>query len=324
MRNLTLKYAVVAALFGAMGIDYCKAQDPVFSQFYANPIYLNPAFAGSAVCPRIALNYRNQWPSIPGQFVTYSAAYDQYFSSLNGGLGFNIWQDQAGDGTLNTLNISAMYAYTVQVTRDFSLKFGLEASYFQKTIDWDKLTFGDMIDSRYGFIYPTQETEGAEKVNNADFTAGVLGYTEFIFAGVTVHHLSEPNESFYGNYEGAKLLRRYTAHAGATLPFDMRNKEDGYWSPNILYTRQGEMDQINVGLYVKKGPFVGGLWYRFEDAFIALVGLETEQFRFGYSYDLTTSQLTNEPGGGHEISLGFLLPCPKPRVKRRMPPCPHF
>ena len=28
------------------------AQDPQFSQFYANPLYLNPAFAGTARCPR--------------------------------------------------------------------------------------------------------------------------------------------------------------------------------------------------------------------------------------------------------------------------------
>ena len=46
------------------------AQDPQFSQFYANPVYLNPAFAGTARCPRVVLNYRNQWPGIPGNFVT--------------------------------------------------------------------------------------------------------------------------------------------------------------------------------------------------------------------------------------------------------------
>ncbi|MCG8577246.1 MAG: type IX secretion system membrane protein PorP/SprF, partial [Flavobacteriales bacterium] len=46
------------------------SQDPEFTQFYANPIYLNPAFAGSHGCPRLNLNHRNQWPSISGAFVT--------------------------------------------------------------------------------------------------------------------------------------------------------------------------------------------------------------------------------------------------------------
>ena len=46
------------------------AQDPEFTQFYANKLYLNPAFAGSHNCPRIVMNYRNQWPAITGNFVT--------------------------------------------------------------------------------------------------------------------------------------------------------------------------------------------------------------------------------------------------------------
>ncbi|MGM0478992.1 MAG: type IX secretion system membrane protein PorP/SprF, partial [Bacteroidota bacterium] len=41
-----------------MNVETVRAQDPQFSQFYANPIYLNPAFAGSHGCPRFAANYR--------------------------------------------------------------------------------------------------------------------------------------------------------------------------------------------------------------------------------------------------------------------------
>ena len=71
-------------LFGALFLFFLVgvnnkviAQDPIFTQFYSNPIYLNPAFAGSRVCPRFALNYRNEWPNISGNFITTAAAYDQ-------------------------------------------------------------------------------------------------------------------------------------------------------------------------------------------------------------------------------------------------------
>src|SRR5262245_8045525 len=64
-----------------------KAQDPHFTQFYANPLYLNPAFAGSAHCPRINLNYRNQWPALQGQFITASVSYDQQIPSISSGIG---------------------------------------------------------------------------------------------------------------------------------------------------------------------------------------------------------------------------------------------
>ena len=52
------------------------AQDPQFTQFYANPLYLNPAFAGSSRCPRVNINYRNQWPALKETYITTSASYD--------------------------------------------------------------------------------------------------------------------------------------------------------------------------------------------------------------------------------------------------------
>ena len=81
-------------------IQDLKAQDPQFTQFYANPLYLNPAFAGTARCPRICMNYRNQWPSLSGTYVTYSASYDQHIDALNGGLGIMVNQDDQGRGIL--------------------------------------------------------------------------------------------------------------------------------------------------------------------------------------------------------------------------------
>jgi type IX secretion system PorP/SprF family membrane protein len=104
------------------------AQDPQFSQFYANPLYTNPAFAGSEICPRIVMNYRNQWPKLPGGFTTYSVSADQYVDFLKGGLGVQVFQDNAANGTIKTFNASIYYAYTIQINRDFSLKFGGQGS----------------------------------------------------------------------------------------------------------------------------------------------------------------------------------------------------
>ena len=300
-----------------------KAQDPQFTQFYANPLYLNPAFAGSRKCPRLNINYRNQWPNIPGQFITTSASYDQHVNGINGGLGALVYQDNAGNGTLSTTYASLMYSYTLPVSREFSLKFGMEAAYMEKSVDWDELTFGDMIDPRYGFVYETQETPGSPKINNADFSAGVIGYSKTYFFGAAVHHLTEPEESFFDDPQ-AKLYRKYTVHAGANYVFNKRAPEEGGISPNILYMRQGKAEQLNLGVYLKKGPFVGGMWYRVQDAFIVLVGLQNDYFKFGYSYDLTTSQLTNEPGGSHEISLALLFRCKPARKVFRPLVCPEF
>src|SRR3954471_14318401 len=87
------------------------AQDPQFTQFYANPLYLNPAFAGSVHCPRICLNYRNQWPALTGTFITTSASYDQQIAAISSGIGILVMTDNAGEGTLNTTDLSGIYSY---------------------------------------------------------------------------------------------------------------------------------------------------------------------------------------------------------------------
>ncbi|MEJ6795542.1 MAG: PorP/SprF family type IX secretion system membrane protein, partial [Flavobacteriales bacterium] len=83
-----------------------QAQDPQFTQFYANPLYLNPAFAGTARCPRLVMAYRNQWPSLSGSYVTTSASYDQHVPTISGGLGVIVMNDQAGRGTLRTTSVA--------------------------------------------------------------------------------------------------------------------------------------------------------------------------------------------------------------------------
>src|SRR6185369_13160362 len=69
------------------------AQDPQFSQFYAAPLYLNPAFAGSTNQGRIGGNYRNQWPSIDANYTTMSFFADFYLEDYKSGVGMLINRD---------------------------------------------------------------------------------------------------------------------------------------------------------------------------------------------------------------------------------------
>jgi len=300
-----------------------SAQDPAFSQFYANPLYLNPALAGSAQCPRVILNYRNQWPGIPATFVTYSASYDQYVDALSGGIGLQAYHDRAGTGIINTNHVSGMYAYQLAVDRNFSIKAGFQATYYQRSIDWSSLTFGDQIDERFGFIYNTGETPIESNVNRIDFSAGFLGFTDRFYFGLAAHHLTEPNESFFQNAE-SRLPRKYTGHVGALIPLNSAVPEEGSISPNIVYQRQGEFNQLNLGMYLNKGIMTGGVWYRWNDALIFLVGIYTDAFRFGYSYDVTVSSLGTQTLGSHEISVTMMFPCRQKRRKFRQMQCPKF
>lgn len=305
------------------------AQDAEFSQFYSNPLLLNPAFAGTARGPRVVMSHRDQWPAMSGGFVTQAVGYDQQFSSISGGLGLVVMTDQAAVNTLETTRITGMYSYQQAISRKLSLRMALEASYQQKQLDWSKLSFGDMIDPRWGFIYETQDVPRGENVRNVDFGAGLLAFTDKFYAGVAGHHLNEPNESLVIGV--SRLPMKITGHAGAKLPLQRSVKGVEAWiSPNILYRMQGEFQQLNIGTYVSKGPLVAGIWHRGffgennnSDALIVLLGVETSLMRFGYSYDITISELGTTTGGAHEISLSMQFATPQ-RSKFRTVSCPTF
>ena len=301
------------------------SQDPEFTQFYANPLYLNPAFAGTHICPRVSMNYRNQWPGISGTFITHSAAYDQHSESLHGGLGLIAMTDKAAN-SLRSTRVSGIYAYQIKISRKFSVRMGMEATFWQKTLDWNKLTFGDMIDARRGFVYNTGDIPRGGSVGGLDFSAGILGFSKSFYFGFSGHHLTEPDESLIK--EDSPLPMKLTGHAGAMIPLagaaSKYQVQEAFISPNILYRLQGNFQQINMGMYVKKGPIVGGVWYRNKDAFILLIGLQSDIVKVGYSYDVTLSKLSMVTSGSHEISLQFLFSCrPKKRTYRTIS-CPSF
>ena len=60
-------------------------------------------------------------------------------------------------------------------------------------------------------------------------------------------------------------------------------EENESLSPSILFVKQGDYQQLNVGLYYSKGNYVIGAWYREGDSFIVTLGMDTNVFRIGYS-----------------------------------------
>lgn len=327
---------IKTALFLLLGICLAgevQAQDPEFTQFYAAPIYTNPAMAGTGACGgggRVILNYRNQWPSLPGTFITTSASYDQHFDKIGGGVSLLLLQDQAGEGLLKSQTVSAGYAFQLQPTRRSTIRFGLEGQYGQRSIDWQKLRFEDQIDPSQGFVNPTAEAYNGDPVKYVNFAAGGLFYTERFYGGLAVHNLIEPNQSFFGNPE-AIVPRRFTAHSGIVIPLDGRKNPESTLSPNVLFMLQNKFTQMNIGFYYNKGPLVTGLWFRQtfgtfgnSDALMALVGFRKDKFKFGYSLDLTVSDARAAAPASHEISAGIEWCAKKPSRKYRKLSCPDF
>jgi type IX secretion system PorP/SprF family membrane protein len=302
------------------------AQDPTFTQFYANPLYLNPAFAGSNKCPRISMNYRNEWPNLSGNYVTYSASYDKYVKNIKGGIGLLATHDQQGRGTISTSMLGLIYSYHLKVNRKFTLLFGARAAYYQKSLDVTKLTFGDMIDPRKGFIYNTGDILQNASRQFFNASIGALGFSKNFYAGLALHHINQPNESMITNGISPQKTR-ITAHAGAIISLvkGARGTKSTTLMPNIIFQYQQGFMEMNIGTYVKHGNLTFGTWFRNKDAFILSLGIQTKSFRVGYSYDITVSKLNNGTSyGSHEVSMGFNLSCGEKPTAFRSLSCPSF
>lgn len=296
-----------------------QAQDPVFSQHFAIPMNLNPAFAGVSIAPRISTVYRHQWPSWPNAYQTYAISYEHPVQGLNSSFGLMVKGDDAGNGIYQTNAFTGVYSYQIRASRDLAFILGLEAGFTQTRLDWEQLIFEDQLDPRIGLEDGVFSSEvPPEQFNRSalDLGMGLMVYHSNYYAGLSVKHLNRADENWLNINNNLSLGRpmRITFHTGAEFSVNANNNRLGasFISPNLLYIRQGPYRQVNAGAYAGYESVFGGIWYRhtFEnaDAAILMAGVRYNSLRIAYSYDVTLSGLSlSATGGSHEISVSISL-----------------
>lgn len=317
---------------------YTVAQDPHFTQFYAAPTYLSPAFAGTTVQNRFVLQFRDQWPSIPGAFVSYNLAADQYLAGLNSGIGLIATRDQAGSGALSSTSFTLQYAYEIKLKHKVFLRPALQIGYASRSVNYSKLIFNDQL-SRGGEV-ATYEYYDGRKQGYSDLGSGLLFFTPNMWFGLALLHMNEPNQSLL---EGESALpRQFNMHGGYRFKLrsgGMVRKNHQSIVAAFNYRAQAAFDQLDIGAYYERDPIFAGLWYRGlpvksykpgyqnNDAIAVLVGFKAGDWRFGYSYDITMSRLAMNSGGAHEITTVFELADKRKKKsmsRRRVVPCAKF
>lgn len=328
----------VVLLLGAVRLT---AQDPQFTQFYAAPTYLNPAFAGTLDDNRFVMNYRHQWPAVSGAFVTHNASYDQYISGIKSGIGVLFTHDRAGTGALTRTNIAVQYAYEFQLNRKVSVRPAVQIGIGQRSLNFNRLTFGDQLlrNNAPGSIDPDIVQFADQNVLYPDFGTGALLYSDKFWFGLSAHHINRPNESLL--QKDSRLPVRYSMHGGYRLRINERyyNKPTQHLVTAFNYRSQGDFDQLDVGVYYEYDPVTFGIWYRGlpgikqstsnytnHDALALMLGIEIKKFYIGYSYDITISNLAVNTGGSHEISVmaKFAGKRRKKKTRQRLIPCAKF
>ena len=308
-------------------MNYSWAQDVQFSQLFADRLYLNPAYAGSDYCSRLALSYRNQWPGIEFPYVTYSASFDKYSPLLNGGLGVRVMNDKQGSGTFKQLNVDLIYSYHVKLSRSIFAKLALQASVYQKNMTTRDLIFANMIDPVQGVIYPNSEGISDENFLSPDFSAGILLNYRKYYLGFSATHIPHTIVENHNKY----LPTKFTAHVGALIEIDKNDsKETKYLlEPNIVYINQQNMNMLYYGMYFDINKMSIGLFHRQNlelhfDAAVLSYHLNVNNLVISYSYDVTLSKFIGQTLGSHELSLTYLFACDKKNRKYNTISCPSF
>jgi len=312
-------------------IKLVNGQDVEFSQYYANPLYLNPAFAGSENYTRIALNYKSLLPSSYGNYTDYSASVDKYFDGVSGGLGFQIMNDKQSQGIINNLSFSLVYAYHANLSNNWALSTGFKVGYNINTLNANNVVLPDMIDPVNGVSSTTMESGLHQKSMYFDFSFGMLTWHENYYFGVAIDHLTKPQSSF-GSDDPGPIDRKYTVNGGMEIPFyNSIYRVNMTVSPNFIYQQQGSSSKINLGAYLNRNYFTTGIWLRTNTQLnftgvVAMLGFVTDYSIFAYSYDVPFYKggFDGIINGAHEVTFVYKFMYKRKRKKMKAIKCPKF
>lgn len=295
-----MKNRFIIIIFLTVGFINAQAQqDAMYTQYMFNTLAINPAYAGSRNVLSATGLTRRQWVGIEGAPNTQTISFDAAMPNKRVGLGVQIFNDKIG--VTQTSGASLSYAYRIP-TEKGTLAFGLLGSLTNYKADFVniRLNSGSPVDEAFAY-----------DINKLmpNFGTGIYYNTERLFLGASVPHLLN-NRLVNGNdiVGNSTLAARQYLHlfvmAGYVIPmgYDFKVK------PSLLFKGvRGSSVQLDINCNFWIKDVIGiGAQYRTGDAIAGIFAIQaSEQIRIGYSYDYTTSGLTNYNSGSHEIMLRY-------------------
>jgi type IX secretion system PorP/SprF family membrane protein len=227
---------------------------------------------------------------------------DMPIDALHGGVGLAV---HALDnlGASNSLNVRGCYAYRTDLGAG-RIAIGAAVGYMQESLNGNKLIYNDAGDQNI----PSGNVSGG----TYDLGLGIYYNTDVLYIGLASSHLTA-NDLKYGDIT-TKIARHYFLQAGYSI--DLTSSLA--LKPSLIAKTDAVETQfdINTNLMINNKYWVGAS-YRLQDAIIIMAGLEImPNLKFGYSYDLTTSDIKSYSSGTHEIVIGYCFN-PAKTIKRQ-------
>ncbi len=299
------KHFLTTLLFiGIVSIGAMAQQDAQYTQYMYNTLSVNPAYAGSRGQLSFAGLYRSQWVGLDGAPETFTLNLHSPIQNSRLGYGISIVNDNIGNGVVQETYLDAVVSYTIDVSMDAKLSFGLKAGGNMLSLDFNGLRNFD------------QEVVNQNNIDNRftpNFGLGIYYHTDKFYAGVSAPNVLESeyfdndNSDNGVNFLSAErmniyLITGYVFDIGADLQF----------KPALLTKAVGgaplQVDLSASFLFANKFSF--GAAYRWDAAVSGLVGFQvSEQIMLGLAYDRETTELggTQFNDGSFEVFLRLEL-----------------
>lgn len=293
---------LIIVLFFVCGISSLKAQqDILVSHYMFNHLLINPAYAGSKEYMMATLLYRKQWTGWKGAPETQIASLHSPLGLTNFGWGLQINHDKIGvtDKTEAFLNAS----YHLKLNQKWKLGIGLRGGGSIYSYRNSDLIYWDENDPAFA------KDKVSKFLPNVGW--GAFLYTQKIYAGISTPTLIsyDPEHNFSINLdESGKTIPHQVRHYYATAGIALELNPDVVLRPSILvkHTPNAPVEyDFNLNVLLGQLIWLGGS-YRTGDSFVALFELQlSKQWRIGYSYDFTFTDVSDYSSGSHEIMLGY-------------------
>jgi len=311
----------IALLIAICLCSFSYGQQPIYSLYSTNPLPINPAFAGSSHKFRAGVNFRNQWSNYSSPITAYSVYADNYFASINSGIGVNIYTDQAGISNYRNTIISGAYAYNARLSNNVFLKAGIQPSICFSSLEQGSLTFNDQLSptGNTGISSAEQNVIG-NKQSYFNLNSGLLFTAQNFWFGASGYNLISPKA---GHGNESKLPIGFGIQTGFKIEFlanqiSRKEKKERFLMPHLFISNIGVSKQLFVGTEIVYEPFSAGLTMRgnyFSQAagttnsnsIAVSIGFRKKNVQSNYCYDMPLSNKSSLLGPSHEISIRTLF-----------------
>jgi type IX secretion system PorP/SprF family membrane protein len=301
---MRIKFRLFIWCFLGLGSAMALAQqDAQYTQYMYNTMSVNPAYAGSRGQLSLAALYRSQWVGLEGAPKTFTLNLHSPIRDSRVGYGISVVNDNIGDGVVQETYIDAVISYTIDVSQDAKLSFGLKGG-------------GNLLSLDFSGLQKYQEefvdTDNIDNRFTPNFGLGVYYHTDRFYAGLSAPNLLESKhfDNSAGSEESFLSVDRINFYMITGYVFDL-NANLKFKPALLTKVVSGAPLQLDLsGTFLFNEKFSFGAAYRWDAAVSGLLGFQlNEQLMIGLAYDRETTELggTRFNDGSVEILLRWEL-----------------